>query len=196
MAEGWMDKTKLAEENTQGEEEALHARDFDPEEFLISMGFGGSDSSMQRIPQRFVQQQSQARGVTVEAFLETQRKILNRFESGFSGYKGLAGSLDSHPSQVVENILQSMKSTNHEDNKSPSDAKLPGTSSVPSRFKLVNPKRKSLHSIVEQATQENNPKTQNMAGFKQAAKKVIQANKERDAFCGGTEAEDQTDKKR
>ena len=71
---------------------ALHGRDFDPEEFLISMGFGGSDSSMQRIPQRFVQQQSQARGVTVEAFLETQRKIVNRFESGFSGYKGLAGT--------------------------------------------------------------------------------------------------------
>ena len=109
-----MDKTKLAEENAQGEQEgiklnkkieiglidnclklsfsALHGRDFDPEEFLISMGFGGSDSSMQRIPQRFVQQQSQARGVTVEAFLETQRKIVNRFESGYSGYKGLAGT--------------------------------------------------------------------------------------------------------
>ena len=50
------------------------------------------DLEDQRIPQRFVQQQSQARGVTVEAFLETQRKILNRFESGFSGYKGLAGT--------------------------------------------------------------------------------------------------------
>eukprot|EP00090_Calanus_glacialis_P005595 TRINITY_DN1432_c1_g1_i1.p1 TRINITY_DN1432_c1_g1~~TRINITY_DN1432_c1_g1_i1.p1 ORF type:complete len:107 (+),score=29.18 TRINITY_DN1432_c1_g1_i1:97-417(+) len=104
MAEGWMDKTKLAEENTQGEEEALHARDFDPEEFLISMGFGGSDSSMQRIPQRFVQQQSQARGVTVEAFLETQRKILNRFESGFSGYKGLAGTCSLLSSEVSPHL--------------------------------------------------------------------------------------------
>ena len=53
---------------------------------------------MQRIPQRFVQQESQvrerlvlfgvnvfeqARGVTVTAFLETQRRMVNRFESGF-----------------------------------------------------------------------------------------------------------------
>ena len=96
----------------------------------------------------------------------------------------------------MENILQSMKSTNHEDNKSPSEAKLLGTTSVPSRFKLVNPKRKSLHSIVEQATQENNPKNNNMAVFKQAAKNVIQANKERDAFDEVTGAEDETDKKR
>ena len=86
-----------------------------------------------------------------------------------------------------------MKSTNHEDNRGPSEAKLLGTTSVPSRFKLVNPKRKSLHSIVEQATQENNPKNHNMAAFKQAVKNVIQANKERDAFGGGTEAEDETD---
>merc|ERR1712181_108360 len=144
MAEGQVDNTELVEKNTQGEEEAVHGRDFDPEEFLISLGFGGSASSMQRIPLRFVQQQSQARGVTVEAFLETQRKMVNRFESGFSGYKGLAGSLDSHPSQVVENILQSMQSTSQEENKGSSEAKLPGTTSVPARFKLVNQNRKSL----------------------------------------------------
>jgi hypothetical protein len=89
-----------------------------------------------------------------------------------------------------------MKSTNHEDNKNQSDAKLPGTSTVPSRFKLVNPKRKSLHSIVEQATQENNPENDDMGVFKQAAKNVTQANKERDAVIGGPEAQDQTDKKR
>ena len=35
-----------------------------------------------------------------------------------------------------------------------------------------------------------------MAVFKQAAKNVIQANKERDAFGVETEAEDPTDKKR
>ena len=88
-----------------------------------------------------------------------------------------------------------MKSTNHEDNKSPSKVKLPGTTSVPSRFKLVNPKRKSLHSIVEQAAQENKPQNTKTAFFKQAAKNVIQANKEKDAFGEETEAQDETDKK-
>ena len=35
-----------------------------------------------------------------------------------------------------------------------------------------------------------------MAVFKQAAKNVIQANKERDTFCEVSEAQDETDKKR
>ena len=101
MAEGWTDKTKPAGDNTQREEEGinlninmkicLHLL----ETFVFSSSWMKSillawDLEDQRIPQRFVQKQSQARGVNVEAFMETQRKIVNRFESGLAGYKGLA----------------------------------------------------------------------------------------------------------
>lgn len=127
---------------------------------------------------------SQARGVTVESFLETQKRLVDRFESGFSGYRGLAGhyniltitysclfsgSLDSHPSQVVENILQSMRPP------ATGDSSLPGATSVPSRFRLLTAAGGGFHSLVQQVTQDR-AKT----GFKQAAKTLINANKERD----------------
>ena len=94
----------------------------------------------------------------------------------------------------MENILQSIKPVQSEDNKNPAEAKLPGTTSVPSRFKLVNPKRKSLHDIVEQVTQETNPKNTNVKVFKQVAKSVMQANKDRDIIEEVTESDEQNDK--
>ena len=81
--------------------------------------------------------------------------------------------MDSHPSQVVENILQSIKPTRHKDSNTTADVKLPGKSSVPSRFRLVSPKKAGFHDVVQQVTQETNPHK----GFKQAVKTVINATK-------------------
>merc|ERR1712096_201984 len=193
MEEGELESGEVCEDQ---EEEALQSRDLDPEEFLLSLGFGGSDSSRQIIPTRFVQQQSQAKGVSVESFLETQTEMVNRFESGFSGFRGFSGSLHSRPSSVVENILQSMNTRKSEDKKQLQKAKLPGTASVPSRFKLVNPRIKSFQSIVEQVTQESNTNTNNtnVKVFKQVASRVIQTNRDREAFDNLTKAAQQNDK--
>ena len=62
-----------------------------------------------------------------------------------------------------------------------SDTKLPGTTSVPARFKVVNPKRKSFQSIVEEVKQESIPNS-NVRIFKQAAKNVIQSNRDRESL--------------
>ena len=80
------------------------------------------------------------------------------------------------------------------ENKSQSqEAKLPGTASVPSRFKLVNPRIKNFHSIVEQVTQESNTNTNNtnVKVFKQVASHVIQTNRDREAFDDLTKAAQQ-----
>ena len=42
--------------------------------------------------------QLQAKGVSVESFLETQTEMVNRFESGFSGFRGLSGNIDDQGS--------------------------------------------------------------------------------------------------
>ena len=43
----------------------------DPEEILLNLGFGGSPESdvLDRIPSRFLQKQSQARGISTHQFL-------------------------------------------------------------------------------------------------------------------------------
>ena len=35
----------------------------------------------------------QAKGISVESFLRTQAELMEKFDSGFSGYRGLSGEL-------------------------------------------------------------------------------------------------------
>lgn len=35
----------------------------------------------------------QAKGISVESFLRTQAELMEKFDSGFSGYRGLSGKL-------------------------------------------------------------------------------------------------------
>lgn len=73
-------------------ESLLEARKPDPEEILLGLGFGGPAYSQEtgRIPQRFLQP-SKLKGVTIDDFLKHQQEIIQNFESGFCGYRGLTG---------------------------------------------------------------------------------------------------------
>jgi len=88
-------------------ESLLNSRAADPEDVLISLGFGGC-YSFAKIPDRFLQHQSQAKGMSIDTFVETQSDILARFEAGFAGFKGLSGPAHRKPSPIVEKILQTL----------------------------------------------------------------------------------------
>lgn len=74
----------------------LEARKPDPEEILLSLGFGGtasaSDLETGRIPKRFLSP-SQMKGVDIEEFIRQQQDLIYTYESGYYGYRGLAGEL-------------------------------------------------------------------------------------------------------
>ncbi|XP_065211912.1 uncharacterized protein olf186-M isoform X2 [Planococcus citri] len=90
----------------------LEARKPDPEEVLLSLGFGGTASSSYletgRIPKRFLQQ-SQLKGVDIEDFIRQQQDLIYTFESGYYGYRGLAGPSHSNPSVIVAKILEKLR---------------------------------------------------------------------------------------
>ena len=46
--------------------------------------------------------------MNINTFHKTQEEILSRFESGFSGYRGLAGPTFRKPSPIVEKILKTL----------------------------------------------------------------------------------------
>ncbi|PSN41799.1 hypothetical protein C0J52_19775, partial [Blattella germanica] len=78
-------------------ESYLESRRPDPEEVLLSLGFGGSaggagsiDTEVSRIPRRFLQP-SKVKGVGINDFLRYQQDLIETFESGFCGYRGLTG---------------------------------------------------------------------------------------------------------
>ena len=89
-----------------------------------------------------------------------------------------------------------MNTKTSEDKSQSQEAKLPGTASVPSRFKLVNHRIKSFQSIVEQVTQESNTNTSNtnVKVFKQVASRVIQTNRDREVFDDLNKAVEKNDK--
>ena len=88
----------------------LHSREADPEEVLLNLGFGKSET-LAKIPARFLKHKSkvrigwvsrnwfddkccgQAKGITVDTFIAKQEDLVNRFESGSFGYRGLQGQL-------------------------------------------------------------------------------------------------------
>lgn len=74
----------------------LEARKPDPEEILLSLGFGGtasaSDLETGRIPKRFLNK-SQMKGVDIDEFIRQQQDLIYTYESGYYGYRGLAGEL-------------------------------------------------------------------------------------------------------
>ena len=97
------------------------SRNVDPSEFLLELGFGGpSTSILARIPARFFTKSHvrdsflhpwlttvlfrqskywnpisfiQAKGISVASFLKSQEELVEKFDSGFSGYRGLSGKL-------------------------------------------------------------------------------------------------------
>ena len=85
----------------------LQSREADPEQVLVNLGFAGSEA-LAKIPVRFLKHPSKvrfsikrerylllllikAKGISVEAFKKQQDELIERFESGFFGYRGLQG---------------------------------------------------------------------------------------------------------
>ncbi|XP_023229379.1 uncharacterized protein LOC111629708 isoform X2 [Centruroides sculpturatus] len=73
-------------------ESLLEARREDPEEILLALGFGGKQSydPLSRIPQRFLKQHSQVRGVDINTFLQQQEDLYHRHDNSSLGYMGLS----------------------------------------------------------------------------------------------------------
>jgi hypothetical protein len=46
--------------------------------------------------------------MNINTFHKTQLEIVSRFESGFSGYRGLAGPSCRKPSPIVEKLLKTL----------------------------------------------------------------------------------------
>ena len=86
----------------------LEARKPDPEEILLSLGFGGMASSSYletgRVPKRFLNP-SQLKGVDIEEFIREQQDLIYTFESGFYGYRGLAGELTIYYLLIYINLI-------------------------------------------------------------------------------------------
>lgn len=76
----------------------LDARKPDPEEILLGLGFAGTLSNDNlttgRIPKRFLKP-SQMKGVDIEGFIRQQQEMLETYESGSCGYRGLTGNSDN-----------------------------------------------------------------------------------------------------
>lgn len=91
-------------------ESLLESRKPDPEEILLELGFGGVEESdtVSRIPARFLQP-SALKGVAIEEFLKHQQLLVHTYESGFSGYRGLAGPFNTIPSGIVGKIMERLR---------------------------------------------------------------------------------------
>ncbi|XP_066909462.1 uncharacterized protein olf186-M isoform X2 [Halyomorpha halys] len=91
-------------------ESLLESRKPDPEEVLLELGFGGVEESdaVSRIPARFLQP-SALKGVAIEEFLKHQQLLVHTYESGFSGYRGLAGPFNTIPSGIVGKIMERLR---------------------------------------------------------------------------------------
>ncbi|XP_069697501.1 uncharacterized protein olf186-M isoform X2 [Periplaneta americana] len=95
-------------------ESFLESRRPDPEEILLGLGFGGSvggsgvDTELSRIPRRFLQP-SKVKGVEIDDYLRYQQDLIETFESGFSGYRGLTGTSHTPPSVIVAKIMEKLR---------------------------------------------------------------------------------------
>merc|ERR1712203_927917 len=94
-------------------------------------------------------------GVTITNFVKKEEDLMNRFECGFFGYRGLSGSSSRRPSEIVEKILHTLKERERELRRKNSALSWTTTSSlgasaIPSRFRLIDPQRPTFESIVEE----------------------------------------------
>ena len=78
----------------------LQSREADPEEVLYNLGFADSEA-LAKIPRRFFQRPSIAKGVSIENFKKQQEEMFGRYESGFFGYRGLQGTLANIKSSIT-----------------------------------------------------------------------------------------------
>ncbi|XP_034249393.1 uncharacterized protein LOC117650245 isoform X2 [Thrips palmi] len=106
----------------------LEARRPDPEEVLLGLGFGGSlhakEAEVSRIPARFLQP-SQVKGVAIDDFLRYQQDLIETFESGYSGYRGLTGGAQV-PSVIVAKIMEKLREHERESSTKSSAGSSPG----------------------------------------------------------------------
>lgn len=106
----------------------LEARRPDPEEVLLGLGFGGSlhakEAEVSRIPARFLQP-SQVKGVAIDDFLRYQQDLIETFESGHSGYRGLTGG-SQIPSVIVAKIMEKLREHERESSIKSSAGSSPG----------------------------------------------------------------------
>ena len=143
---------------------------------------------MIRIPARFLRHKSVARGVTVESFIAKQEDVDTMVEYGFAGYRGLHGSPNRRPSEIVEKILNTLvqndrelRRKNSSQSWSTSASFVPGAGGIPSRFRVMDPRRKTFQSIVEEVRR---PRKSPLAidgqkrSFKDAAETVISGESE------------------
>jgi len=133
----------------------LQSRNADPEEVLLNLGFGIGSMDIARIPSRFFTR-SRAKGVDIGNFLKKQAEMVEKFESGFSGYRGLSGSTTRRPSEIVEKIIETIREkekclqrTESNDSWMPLGSK----SHIPTRFRPMNPNRPTFSSVVEKVTE-------------------------------------------
>ncbi|XP_049861100.1 uncharacterized protein LOC126355009 isoform X1 [Schistocerca gregaria] len=117
----------------------LESRKPDPEEVLLNLGFGGppiAENEVSRIPRRFLQP-SKVKGVAIDDFLRYQQDLIENFETGFCGYRGLTGSSHTPPSVIVAKIREKLRSS-HSLCASLSQSE-EGASSVPGALSLSVP---------------------------------------------------------
>jgi len=144
----------------------LQSREADPEEVLYNLGFADSEA-LAKIPRRFFQKPSVARGVSIENFKRQQEEMFGRYESGFFGYRGLQGGLHRRPSELVDKILKTLRDREiHRANSIISN----GCHSIPARFKVMDPNRSTFDSVVRRVAEKERLKVNS---FRSLARSVL-----------------------
>ncbi|XP_075738091.1 ki-ras-induced actin-interacting protein-IP3R-interacting domain olf186-M [Rhipicephalus microplus] len=129
-------------------ESLLEARREDPEELLLALGFGGpvrDENPVSRIPERFLAQPSQARGVDMRRFVTHQEQLSQRHEAGLPAPVHQSSPPSAISSKIIEAIEQNQKTRSFA-----ATAKLARTSSL----LLSSASRGSSDSILEPANRE------------------------------------------
>eukprot|EP00092_Neocalanus_flemingeri_P009613 GFUD01010347.1.p1 GENE.GFUD01010347.1~~GFUD01010347.1.p1 ORF type:complete len:492 (+),score=156.69 GFUD01010347.1:51-1526(+) len=168
-------RSDLSQKSTSSMDCVLQSREADPEQVFVNLGFAGSEA-LAKIPVRFLKHPSQAKGISVEAFKKNQDELIERFESGFFGYRGLQGNLHRRPSELVEKILKTLKAKELQRKGSTMSWSSPsysGNCSIPSRFKKMDPGRTTFDSLVTQVAKTAEKDKIKPKSFKSLAKSVL-----------------------
>ena len=138
---------------------------------LYNLGFADSEA-LAKIPPRFFQRPSVAKGVSIENFCRQQEEMFGRYESGFFGYRGLQGGLHRRPSELVDKILKTLREREREFQRSGSMLST-GCHSIPSRFKVMDPNRTTFDSLVAQVARSSEKDKTPKTAFKSLARSVL-----------------------